>query len=202
MSNGGNTATVKTILDANKAIRKMKGEQLEIKYPGLGDPTKIKVIVYADGSHGSLPSGASQGGSIVFLEGNGKSAPISWRSKKIERVTRSPLATEISAVADGADAGHLVASMTKEVFNLSQLPQIDLRTDSRSLKEHLETDRVIKDPRLRVDTARLREMRELKEINVVWVPGSEQLADCLTKKAANADKLKRALIIGALPAAC
>ena len=202
VSNSGNNATVRTLMDTNKAIRKIKGEQLEIKYPGLGDPAKMKVIVYADGSHGSLPSGASQGGNIVFLEGNGKSAPISWRSKKIERVTRSPLATEISSVADGADAGHLVASMTKEVFNLSQLPKIELRTDSRSLKEHLETDRVIKDPRLRIDTARLREMRELQELNIVWVPGSEQLADCLTKKAANSDKLKRALSIGALPTAC
>ena len=60
----------------------------EIKYSGLGDHSKIKVVVYADGSHGSLPSGASQGGSIMFLEGNRKSVPFFWRSK-IERITFS-----------------------------------------------------------------------------------------------------------------
>ena len=106
------------------------------------------------------------------------------------------------AVADGADMGHLVGSMTKEIFNLKEMPQIEVRTDSKSLKDHLETDRVIKDPRNRIDTARLRQMREKKEIEVIWVPGTENLADCLTKKAAASDKLKKALTNGVLPGVC
>jgi hypothetical protein len=69
------------------------------------------------------------------------------------------------------------------------------------LKDHLETDRVIKDPRLRIDTARLRQMRERNELEMVWVPGSEQLADCLTKKAAGSDRLRKALTCGVLPKA-
>ena len=87
--------------------------------------------------------------------------------------------TEVSAVADGADLGHLVASMTQEIFKLETLPKIEVRTDSKSLKEHLNTDRVIRDPRLRVDTARLRDMKDKREIRVTWVPGDNQLADCL-----------------------
>ena len=132
--------------------------------------------------------------------GKERSAPIVWKSKKLEVVTKSPLATEVLAVADGADMGHLVGSMTKEVFNLKEMPKIEVRTDSKSLKDHLETDRVIKDPRLRIDTARLRQMREKKELEVVWVPGSENIVDCLTKKAAASDKLKKALTCGVLPA--
>ena len=94
----------------------MINEQLEIAYPLLGDPEKIEVIVYSDGSHGALPNGNSQGARIVFLQGEGRSAPLTWKSKKIERITKSPLATEVSAVADGADMGYLVSSMSKERF--------------------------------------------------------------------------------------
>ena len=193
---------MKTLLEANKAIRKMRTDQLEIVYPPLGKPEQLTVVVYADGSHGALPSGNSQGAGIVFLQGGKRSAPITWKSKKIEKVTKSPLATEVSAVADGADLGHLVASMTKEMFCLKEMSKIQMRTDSKSLKDHLETDRVIKDPRLRIDTARLRQMTERKELELVWVPGAEQLADCLTKKASATDKLKKALSIGVLPEVC
>ena len=53
-----------------------------------------------------------------------------WRSKRIPRVTKSPLASEASALGDAADAGYLIASMTKEVFNLKTAPPIHCKTDS------------------------------------------------------------------------
>ena len=200
ISNYGHEATVKAIIEANKTIRKLKSEQLRIMYPSLGDPAQMKVVVYGDGSHASLPSGASQGGNIVFLVGeNGKAAPVSWKSKRLDRVTKSPLATEVSAVADAADYGHLVASMSKELFALGQLPEIELYTDSFSLKEHLESKRVICDPRLRVDIARLKEMSDLREVSMRWVPGKWQLADCLTKRGASSELLRKVLATGVLP---
>ena len=55
-SNTGRNATVKTLLETNKAIRKIKQEQVEIKYFGLGYPSRIKVVVYVNGSQGSLSS--------------------------------------------------------------------------------------------------------------------------------------------------
>jgi hypothetical protein len=84
---------------------------------------EISVIAYGDATHASLPSGESQGASIIFLKGDGNSAPIAWKSKKIERVTKSPLASEVSAIADAADAGHLVAEMIKELYKLQKTPQ-------------------------------------------------------------------------------
>ena len=194
ISNYGNEATVKSILEANKAVRKLKNDSLKITYPSLGDPAAVKVVVYADGSHASLPNGASQGGSIVFLVGqNNKAAPMSWKSKKLTRVTKSPLATEVSAVADAADHGFLMASMVKELFNLKEIPPINLITDSYSLKQHLASDKTISDPRLRVDIARLREMIEIGEVSVMWVSGQFQLADCLTKRGASTQLLREVL---------
>ena len=200
ISNIGDDPRVKSILEANKAIRKLKTDQLKIIYPFMGKPENLKVIAYGDGSHASLPSGASQGGNLIFLSGeNGKAAPIVWRSKRLDRVTKSPLATEVSAVADAADHGHLVAAMTQELFCLKRLPEIELITDSRSLQEHLESKKIIKDPRLRVDVARLREMNELGEITIKWVPSEMQLADSLTKRGASTDLLRKVLATGVLP---
>ena len=126
ISNSGKSPCIKLLNEANKTIRRLKIESTELIYPPLGNPNDWSVVVFADGSHASLPSGGSQGGCIVFLVGNnGNAAPIAWKSKRIERVTKSPLATEISAVADGTDLGFLVASLTKEIFALSNMPNIN-----------------------------------------------------------------------------
>ena len=64
--------------------------------------------------------------------------------------------------------------------------------------QHLESTRVIQDPRLRVDIARLREMVELGEAEIKWVCGKKQLADCLTKKTASKDHLVKVLVNGCI----
>ena len=84
--------------------------------------------------------------------------------------------------------------MLKELFCLDKLPAIELYTDSKSMAEHLESTRVIGDPRLRVDIARLREMKDIGEIEVKWVKSELQLADCMTKKGASTELLRRVLV--------
>ena len=130
---------------------------------------------------------------MIFLAGNNRVAPIAWKSKKLERVTKSPLASEVSAIADAADTGHLIASMAREIYKLENIPKVMLYTDSKSLKQNLKSTKVIQDPRLRVDMARLKQMVDLAEIEVKWVPSQLQLADSLTKKGASADQLKEVL---------
>ena len=197
-SNYGKDATVESLLEVNKAVRHLKTSEVKLKYPALGDVNEISVIAYGDATHASLPSGESQGASIIFLKGDGNSAPIAWKSKKIERVTKSPLASEVSAIADAADAGHLVAEMIKELYKLQKTPKIVLFTDSKSLKQNLESTHVINDPRLRVDMARLKQMLDRDEIAINWVPSQQQLADSLTKKGASAEKLNAVLMSGQL----
>ena len=191
--------TVRSLIEANRVIRKLKNDKLKVNFPCLGDPKTIKVVVYGDGSHGSLPRGASQGANIVFLTGNGRSAPVTWQSKKLDRVTKSPSANEVMSVEDAADSGFMVASIIKELYDMEKLPVIEQRTDSKSLKEHLRTKKVIQDPCLRVDTACLREVVEIGEVHVTWVPTELMLADCLTKKDASSDLLRKVLASGKLP---
>ena len=107
---------VKDLLEANKAVKKLQSSTLRLVYADLENPEYLKVIVYGDATHASLPSGASQGAQIVFLCGNNRAVPITWKSKKLERVTKSPMTSETMALAESADAGHFVALMTRDLW--------------------------------------------------------------------------------------
>ena len=182
------------MLYANKIVRKLQKNEVHIRFPALGDPKQWKLIVYGDASHANLPSGASQGAYIIFLLGDNKMCPIIWRSKRLDRVTKSPLASEISAIAEAADAGFLSKSVIEEIFNVSC--EVQVFTDSGSLKKHMGTTNTIEDLRVRVDTARLREMVDRKEMKLVWVASKKQLVDSLTKYNAPAAYLLRTLMSG------
>ena len=172
---------------------------MSLTFPDVGNPKDVKIVCYADATHASLPTGASQGAYLVFVVGNSKAALISWTSKKLQRITKSPLASETLALAEAADAGYLIGCMWKEIFGLSSSPEIKCITDSKSLDEMLKSTNTISDLRLRVDVARFREMSKLNEISVKWTMGNKQLADSLTKKGASSDKLLSALENAEIP---
>ena len=198
--NCGKDPTINHLFVANKAIKKLKGTRLSVCFPNLGDVNKLRVIAYSDAAHANLPSGASQGGAIIFLAGNSRVAPITWQSKKLDRVTKSPLGAETMALAEAADTSVLIVKMVEEICKTS-LPPVTCLTDSQSLVDHISTSHVIQDKRLRIDIARLREMVELKEICCEWISKEYQLADSLTKAGASSKKLVDALQTGRLPMA-
>ena len=194
MSNTGKNPTVRMISEANRAVSKLKKKNVSITFKKLGSPEDLKVEVYSDATHASLNDGASQGGFVIFLKGKGgKTVPMSWKSKRLQRVTKSPLASETSALAEGADAGYLLASLVKEVFRLPSAPPIHCKTDSKSLVQTLHTSKSVSDQRLKVDIARLREMTQNDEITVSWVPGKMQISDPLTKHTATTTGLLDAI---------
>ena len=194
MSNTGNKPTMKMIHDANKALTKLKSKKVKIKFPMLGRPENLKVISHSDASHNNLPDGSSQGGYVTFLMGEGgKIAPIRWQSKKLERVAKSPLASETLALGVAADAGFMIACMVQEVFRLPSLPVVECFTDNASLIETLKTSNITSDTRLRVEISSLRQMITKGEIHALWVEGRYQLADALTKRGASTAKLLDAL---------
>ena len=99
-------ATVNNILEANKVIKRLKSETVELKFQHLGDITKVQLLAFSDASLGNLPDGGSQGGYFIVLMGeNGKFSPLCWQSKRIRRVVRSSLAGETLAMADANLSG-------------------------------------------------------------------------------------------------
>ena len=193
IANYGKNPDISYLKQANKTLRKLKNQNIDINIPNIGDMMKVEIICYTDATHASLSCGSSQGAFIIFLHGNGKVVPLSWQSKKLTRVTKSPLASETLALGDGADASFLIGSLIKEIFLLPNMPKIRCMTDNKSLFDTLKTTNVTKDMRLRVDIARLRQMEEKQEICVEWVEGKLQLADCLTKAGASSQALLEVL---------
>ena len=167
MSNVGKNPIVKQLKEANKAIRKLKNSNsIKINIPNLGELDKLRVIVHGDASHAALPDGSSQGALIVFVSGNRHMVPVLWKSKKLRRVTKSPLASEILAVGEASDAGVLLSKTIMEAYKLSKPPAVICYTDSKSLIENLKSSNTVEDMSVRVEIARLREMVNLGRVNL------------------------------------
>ena len=98
------------------------------------------------------------------------------------RVTKSPLASETLAVSEAADAGYLIACMISEIFKLPKPGTIKCYTDNKSLYESVQSATIPFDPTLRVDLSRICEMVDKQEVELLWINGKYQAADCLTKR--------------------
>ena len=59
---------MKNLQEASKqAVKKLQSSTLRLVYTDLGNPEYLKLIVYGDATHASLPSGASQGAQSVSV---------------------------------------------------------------------------------------------------------------------------------------
>ena len=54
---------------ANKVVTHLKQDPVQIIYKQLGKDENLKLVVYADASHGNLLDGGSQLGYLIFLVG-------------------------------------------------------------------------------------------------------------------------------------
>lgn len=194
------TAKVADLQRAARVVRKAQATRVCLKFPNL-DLYQSSLVVYSDASYGNLPDGSSQGGYIVFLrDKSGKCAPLAWSSAKIKRIARSTLAAECMALQDGADAAVLLSSLISEaLYGGSEPVNVVCFTDSRGLYRALYSTKTVQDERLRIDIARLKQMMEEQEVSqICWIDGSQQLADCLTKRTTSRNVLLDVLKMGVL----
>ena len=185
----------------NKIIKYVKSDDSNIIVPKFSNISDLKLCVYTDASFGNLADGGSQGGHIIFLSDSyNNSCPIVWRSTKIARVVKSTLAAETLAFVDGAEHAFLMSRLLAEIiYNKKKLHlTIESRTDNKSLFQAAHTLKTLKDRRLNVEIAIVRQMLEREEIELVWIKAKEQLADALTKKGASSLTLLKALQEGLL----
>ena len=188
-------ATVKDLMKVNKCIKKLKSENVFLKFPDLGDLKKAKLLAYADASFNNLGNGASQGANICFIVGeNGKHAVISWQSKKIQRVVKSTLGAETMALMTGVENCILFSAVVNELYQMSINLSVYGVTDSKSLFDAVYSSKTLEDSRLKIDVAVLRDYLRKNEVKAIgWVATVDQLADALTKSGASTKKLVEAI---------
>ena len=189
-------ATAADVRLANKQLRKLQDQCSKICIPDIGNICHASLIVFFDASHANLQHGESQGGFIVFLQGeNGKSSPLTWTSHKLKGVVKSAMAAEILSLQQASEHAMLLQALINELYAFDKsLTPIVCVIDIKQLHESLFSTKVVEDKRLHIDICGLRQSLERKGIHdAKRVASVNQLADCLTKGTASADRLMRVL---------
>ena len=198
LSTSQKNASVKTLIQANKILKKVKHSTTYLNFPKL-DITELQLLCYTDASHNNLPNGGSQGGMIIFLSDGVSSAPLAWYSKKLKRVARSALAAEAMAVAEGADHGRNFKLFLDELLPGKSPSKVETFTDSKSLYDTSDKTKAPLDRSIRVDIASIRERIEMNEISLTWVNTKSQVADVFTKQGVNSKMIQEILKGGITP---
>ena len=110
-------------------------------------------------------------------------------------LVKSTLAAETLAFVDGAEKAYLMSKLLAEILHNKKKSYltIECRTDNKSLFQAAYTLKTLKDSRLNVEMAIVRQMLEREEIELFWIKAKEQLADVLTKKGASSLTLLKVL---------
>ena len=104
-------ATVRDIITANKFIKILKSKDVVLSFPKIDNISKVALICFSDASFANLKCGGSQGGPLVFLEGNDrKYMLLAWQSRKLKRIVKSTLTAETLALEEVIEVAYMMSS--------------------------------------------------------------------------------------------
>ena len=171
------------VVRINKAVKKLKATLYNIKFCKFeGDLSDAKILVFGDASLHNLPDGVSSTlGYIVFLAVGYQLAPITWGSRKIQRIAKFIINAEFMALSKAVEESLVIRETMKEILGKNM--DVLAYTDCQSLRDNIHSGKNVQDKQLRVEVAALRQrVEEYKEVRrVKWIKGTHQLADPLTK---------------------
>jgi hypothetical protein len=173
----------------NSTIRRLRHSPEEsLRFPKL-DRKTLRIFVFADASFANNDDVTSQMGYIVFLtDVSNRCAPMAYKSVKCKRVTRSVLAAEAIAFAEGFDQGYTLKNNLKESLGIN-VPLLML-TDSKTLFDVITKASYTQEKRILIDLAAAREGYRRRDIDDIGLVSSEEnLADGFTKES-NMDRLR------------
>ena len=190
---------MRNLKEVNQCIKMVKSEKVNVVYPKLGNVAGWQIMTFVDGAHTNLPDNVtilSTGGHIVFLvDKNRDSCPLIWAANKIQRIVRSSLSAEAMTMQDSVESTLYIKEMLLDVLSGERgvkLPTEHI-TAITSLKNAIYNNSQVKDKRLRIDSASLKQEIGREEILMKWIPGGKVLADVLSKKTAPKELLENVL---------
>ena len=199
VANSCKEATVQDIHVANKAIRKVRGQKVFLKYPSTLELSSCRIITFCDASYANLPDRGSQGSYVILLcDRNGIVCVLDWQSRRIRRVVNSTLAAECLAATEAAKSSLSIQFfMTKALGSERPSVPITMLCDNKSLVDAVHSSTSVEDKRLQIDVSMLREMISTKDIEEFrWIPTNLQLANCLTKNGSSTQYLLDVIRLG------
>ena len=164
----------------NDAIRYAHVNVAHLKIPKL-DRSTLRNVGYSDATFANNPDLTSQLGRIILLMDKTDSAiPVTFKSYKSRRVTRSVLSAEVIAFADLFDDAFALRSQMEQATN--RAVPMHLMTDSKSLFDIISKGSRTSEKRIMLDIHSARQAYQAQEIsNIGFVRSCDNLADGLTK---------------------
>ena len=177
-------------LGVSKHLRETAEKIIRTNPMDLSEP---KIFIFADASP-LTGDGPAHGGHMSALvnENARQTAPMGWSSRKLKRkCTRPPIHAKTFATIDAEAHGQSVRAIVKEVMRSN----IDLHiiTDSKSLVENIVSAKPMKNKKMNLDMAPLREDFDSGDFALHHVPAEIQLADVFTKKSGKTEVAQRIL---------
>ena len=194
------TATVSTLQEANKALRKLRthaGLKLYIRFI----EGEVICVVWSDASWANRRDGSSTGGYILglcsrqVLAGSKDHITVaSWSTNKLKRVARSSLSAEVQALAVAEDELHLTRAawfeMSGGFFDLNNpdhcIKQVTgvAVIDAKSIYDTLNSQTQplqLAEKRTALELLAYLQNTQRNGTITRWVHGGANLADALTK---------------------
>lgn len=195
-----NSAVVRDLLDANRLVGETKRfKETSITISSISEED-LRFVSYSDASFASREKLHSQKGCLVlavhkdvFMQKPACASPLSWYSKKIDRVVASTLAAEtyaLSSSVDLLDWYRLSWELLKNIHTPWQQPEVVWKNAAPSIA--VVDCKSLYDVITKNTTPQCQEHRTLIEALVIkdhvksgtqlhWVHSAAQLADALTK---------------------
>ena len=147
-------ATVRHIT-ANKFIKILNSKHVVLSFPKIDNMSKVALICFSDASFANLKCGGSQGGLLVFLEGNDrKYMLLAWQSRKLKRIVKSTLTAETLALEEVIEVAYIIRCLLLEILKLEQQNQIlpiKCITDSNFLHNAVYSSKALTEKRLKIE---------------------------------------------------
>ena len=191
------------LMKAVKVLQKVKRKTTKITVPDMGEIKDCVIVAYSDAASKKIDNAFSVAGHVIFLvnKKTNSATPITWSSKKIERVVNSSLAAETLAVVKIIGAIFFIKEILKQMYGkeCGDIPCLTL-TDSKDLYEAVHNVKNTNDKRLLGDILQIKQAMAVDGIieELRHVPSHEMLADSLTKEGVNGEELLNCVRTGVL----
>ncbi len=177
-------ANVETLLCQARHLKTLKKLGTTISFPRApkGKEVPVSVVVFSDASR------TDDRGQLCYIAGlllgplqkDSTFYTLSWQSHRSKRPVKSTPAAEILACSEAIDEGKVLKSVFSKILRISI--KLIVVVDSKDLYTSLSTKQNSIDKSIRPDVNCIRFEFETQNVDeIVWIPGSTNLADPGTK---------------------
>ena len=139
--------SLEDFVKANKVVKRVQSIPVGINYPKLCLDSRLRIVVFSDGSFRNLCDGVSSGsGWIVFLvDGVLNCCVISWASKKLQREVDSTSAVESLALSNAVKEALYIKMVMQELLPREVCLPIYAITDRKGIHQAVHSTKLVDD---------------------------------------------------------